>query len=155
VVTATESRDFPRCSDRRVWYTSARQAVMGPTTERVMFYLLGRCVPRNPDSIHDLTIGSYYEDCFFHPCICIGTAPEHGSIYGISLVNGTFPRSCDIDHCGVRLLSFEEAMIWKFYGPRDLPPHVVFDEASKWWVEHRKFARDYWPDPDLDDPAAG
>lgn len=102
-------------------------------------------MPRRPTSIRELSVGAYYEDCAFHPCLCIGTDPEHGSVHGISLVDGSFPRTCDINHCGVRILTPEEAITWRFQGPLDLPPEVEFQEDAKWWTQHAEFAAQYWP----------
>lgn len=61
--------------------------------------------------------GDYYEDCFFHPCLCVSS--EDGELIGVSLVDGSFPRSCHVVQCGVRKLTLEEAMHWKFFGPID------------------------------------
>jgi hypothetical protein len=69
--------------------------------------------------------GDFYEDCAFHPCLCteVGYPGEFqgpDTISGISLIDGTHPRSCSLKHCAVRLLSFEEALQGKFKGPNFL-----------------------------------
>lgn len=46
--------------------------------------------------------GDYYEDCAYHPCLCIAVDGQ-GGISGISLVDGSSPRCCDIAQCGVRV----------------------------------------------------
>jgi hypothetical protein len=119
----------------------------GSATDRQVRYLLGLSVPRKPASIHDISVGSFYEDCAFHPCLCIAVWPEHGSIRGISLVDGSFPRGCDIDRCGIRILTAEEAITWRLYGPQDVPPEIEFCDEDKWWLVHRQSARQYWPEP--------
>ena len=78
----------------------------------------------------DLRSGDYYEDCFFHPCLC--TRVDGDEINGVSLVDGTYPRGCSVGHCAVRKLSIAEALHWKFFGPADqaVPPE------SQWWCEN-------------------
>ena len=79
--------------------------------------------------------GEYYEDCNFHPCLCVRSKDD--VIYGISLIDGSFPRCCDANHCGVIKLSFKQAMDRKFYGPPD--PEVIarFPKDRRWWIEWR------------------
>lgn len=38
--------------------------------------------------------GDIYEDVFFHPCLCIGV--EQGAAWGISLIEGSQPRTVDL-----------------------------------------------------------
>ena len=86
----------------------------------------------------DLRPGDIYEDCAYHPCVCVavGVADEPDVVIGISLVDGTYPRTCSIDHCGVRLLTPSEAWHWRRYGPAD----VVLASKHRWWDATR-------PDP--------
>ena len=76
----------------------------------------------------ELLPGELYEDCRFHPCLCIeGNSPDDlDGVYGVSLVDGT-PSGCSISNCGIRKLTVEEAVHWKYHGPRDF---VVDDH---WW----------------------
>ena len=53
--------------------------------------------------------GDIYEDSAYHPCLCI-EATEDG-IWGISLIDGSYPRSEDPLVSGVKKLTVEEA--WK------------------------------------------
>ena len=53
--------------------------------------------------------GDIYEDCADHPCLCIGIDVDDDNIWGISLIDGSYPRSCSLDHCGVRKLTVEQA----------------------------------------------
>jgi hypothetical protein len=78
----------------------------------------------------DLLPGDLFEDCRYHPCLCIeGNSPDDvDGVYGISLVDGT-PSGCSISHCSLRKLTVDEAVRWKYYGPND---QVIED---RWW-EH-------------------
>lgn len=50
-----------------------------------------------------------YEDCFFHPCLCT-YVDEDGEVNGISLIDGSSPRGCDLYHCDVIILSVEDLL---------------------------------------------
>ena len=77
--------------------------------------------------------GDYYEDCSFHPCLCIAV-DGLGGISGISLIDGSSPRSCDIAHCGVRKLTLDEVMLWKRKGPQNLDhPWTPLPDKQWWW----------------------
>ncbi|WEH16924.1 hypothetical protein [Streptomyces sp. VNUA24] len=53
--------------------------------------------PRNPAGIR---VGDIYEDCSFHPVLCTEVDDDGWVVLnGISLIDGTFPRSCDAQHC--------------------------------------------------------
>ena len=88
-------------------------------------------MPKHIKSEKEIRVGDFYEDCAFHPCLCISIgAEEHDpdGLEGISLVNGNV-KSCSARHCGLRLLTFEEAIQWKLHGPADekLKPN------ERWW----------------------
>lgn len=72
-------------------------------------------------------IGEIYEDAFFHPCLCLGI-DEAGFVWGVSLVDGSYPRATDIHRSGVRRLTVEEAWEWKMKGPERI--------AVEWGAEH-------------------
>ena len=76
----------------------------------------------------DLEPGDIYEDCAYHPCLCISVSGEDG-VTGISLIDGSYPRGCDIAVCSLRKLTVEEAVKWKISGPSD----VVLDIKYQWW----------------------
>lgn len=78
----------------------------------------------------DIQPGDLYEDCFYHPCLCIGVEEGGLAVWGISLVDGSYPRNCDIPQCGIRKLSVEEAWRWKQSGPSD----AELDPADRWWT---------------------
>ncbi|MCE9583749.1 MAG: GNAT family N-acetyltransferase [Planctomycetes bacterium] len=76
----------------------------------------------------DLLPGELFEDCRYHPCLCIesGSPGDSDAVYGISLVDGT-PCGCSIVHCALRKLTVAEAVQWKRHGPPDA-------EVDKpWW----------------------
>ena len=83
---------------------------------------------------NELRPGDFYEDCAYHPCLC--TRVEYDVVEGISLVDGSAPRQCGVPHCGVRKLTFEEAVLWRLNGPPDLPPDVPMTDAQKWWIRN-------------------
>jgi hypothetical protein len=75
---------------------------MGPRLTMV------RGVPSN----HEFFVGCIFEDCSFHPVLCTGIeeAPDGDSgLFGISLIDGSAPRSCSVLHCGPALLTLEQA----------------------------------------------
>lgn len=86
-------------------------------------------------SADELKPGDFYEDCAYHPCLCTRTLDD--AVEGISLVNGSLPRQCGVPHCGVRKLTFEEAVEWRFHGPPDVPPEVEarMTDAQKYWLK--------------------
>lgn len=88
-------------------------------------------MPKPVKSIADIKVGDIFEDCSFHPCLCIvaGTNDSPAAVEGISLVDGSGPRCCSAIHCGLRILTIEEAIHWKFFGPRD----QVLEATQCWW----------------------
>ena len=54
-----------------------------------------------------IAIGDIYEDCSFHPVRC--EAVDGDSISGVSLIDGSSPRSCSLGHCSVVKLTEPEA----------------------------------------------
>jgi hypothetical protein len=60
-------------------------------------------------------VGEVYEDCSYHPVMCTESVRhawfmDH-DLAGISLLDGSGPRSCSVRHCGVRLMSPEEVAL--------------------------------------------
>ena len=82
----------------------------------------------------ELSPGDYYEDCAYHPCLCIHIHKKERMVDGVSLVNGVW-RQCGVPHCGVRKLTLEEAITWRFFGPPDLSPEseAYMTEVQKYW----------------------
>ena len=87
----------------------------------------------------DIQPGDFYEDCSFHPCLCLRV--EDDEVSGISLVDGSYPRSCSIVGCGIRKLTYEEALQWKFYGPKD----TELESKNRWWPLNDELAKLYVP----------
>jgi hypothetical protein len=90
-------------------------------------------MPKHIKSGKEIHVGDFYEDCAFHPCLCISVgADKHDpdGLEGISLVNGGV-RCCSAEHCGVRLLTVKEAIHWKLHGPAD----EKLDAKERWWKE--------------------
>jgi hypothetical protein len=78
--------------------------------------------------------GDYYEDCSYHPCLCITVDEDGDGLTGISLVDGSYPRSCSFRHCGVRKLTLSEVVLWKQHGPQQLPePWKPLPDKQWWW----------------------
>jgi hypothetical protein len=84
-------------------------------------------MPTDIQSGNDIDIGEIYEDVFYHPCICIGC--DEFQVWGISLVDGSYPRSVDVKVSAIRKLTPEEAWHWRTKGPIDPDTEV----ADKWW----------------------
>jgi hypothetical protein len=87
-----------------------------------------------PQPVHgpeDISPGDIYEDCAYHPCVCLGV--DGLEIWGISLVDGSHPRSCDIGACGIRKLTPEEAWVWKTRGPQEVPDEAPMSPERRWW----------------------
>ena len=96
-------------------------------------------MPAPVQSESDIRPGDFYEDCAYHPCLCIRVLDDEVS--GVSLVDGSAPRCCSIRNCGLRRLTYDEAIDWRFYGP----PDVVLEPGSRWWVKDADTARVYRP----------
>jgi hypothetical protein len=75
--------------------------------------------------------GDIYEDCAYHPVLCVEVDYKNDEIWGISLIDGSQPRSCSVLHCGVRKLTVDEAWEIKRFGPS--APEVRQRVKNKWW----------------------
>lgn len=80
-------------------------------------------MPTSIKTCDDIQPGDFYEDCALHPCLCIKVdhhimAPGVNvtNLEGISLINGSYPRSCSLKHCAPRKLTFAEVLAYKFLG---------------------------------------
>ena len=81
------------------------------------------------DAAGELGVGRIYEDCAFHAVLC--TAFDGDDLVGISLIDGSYPRSCSVAHCGPVPLTLEQAVRVRTH----------FDE----WVRARRAAPDSLP----------
>ena len=50
--------------------------------------------------------GDIYEDCSYHPVLCVEN--YRGDLVGYSLLDGTYPRSCSMFHCGTPKMTPEQ-----------------------------------------------
>ncbi len=71
-----------------------------------------------------------YVDSSLHPCLCLGVESD-GAVWGISLVDGSYPRTVSPRHELVRKLTLEEAWVWRRKGPQDCLHSIPSDE--QWW----------------------
>jgi hypothetical protein len=69
------------------------------------------------DQPEDIRPGDIYEDCAFHPVLC--THNDGEVVMGISLIDASSPRTCDLKHCGVIKLSINDVIAartdWRSY----------------------------------------
>jgi len=79
----------------------------------------------------NLKPGDIYEDCMYHPVLCIGVDVANDDIWGISLVDGSQPRNCSLLHCGVRKIDLKEAWSIKTNGPENQEARERIKD--KWW----------------------
>lgn len=59
-------------------------------------------------TVMEIKPGEIYEDCAYHPVLCTLVDGDH--VEGISLLDGSAPRSCSIKHCGVVVLTIEQVI---------------------------------------------
>jgi hypothetical protein len=108
-------------------------------------WLSGRHMPTPIEHDFELQPGDYFEDCAYHPCLCV--ASGDGTVDGISLVDGSFPRNCGVPQCGVRKLTVAEAITWRLFGPQEVPPEFEETFSNPWWIKDEKMAEIVWPRP--------
>ena len=77
--------------------------------------------------------GDIYESCSYEPVLCLGVDYKNDQIWGISLIDGTYPQCCSLLHCGVRNLSPKQAWEIRIEGPLDLEVREQTDKAKRWW----------------------
>src|SRR5262245_12615436 len=78
--------------------------------------------------------GDLFEDCLYHPVLCLGVNYKNDEIWGVSLVDGSYPRACSLLHCGVRRLTAKEAWQIKMKGPRDREVRQRIAPDRRWWT---------------------
>jgi len=77
--------------------------------------------------------GDIYESCSYHPVLCLGVDYKGDEIWGVSLIDGSFPRSCSLVHCGVRKLTPKQAWAIKRGGPEDPEEAARISGEARWW----------------------
>lgn len=80
-----------------------------------------------------LAPGDIYEDCKFHPVVCVEVNYDEDSISGVSMIDGSYPRSCSLRFCGVRKLSIAEAWEIRQRGPLDDEDRLRIANEKRWW----------------------
>jgi hypothetical protein len=111
-------------------------------------------MPKQINSPEEIKIGDFYEDCGFQPCLCVEKGDTSvsnpnsrcvDSLRGISLVTGKI-RMCSAIHCGIRLLTLEEAIEWKLKGPSDwqkISEQYNTKKFQKWWIPSIDFIKSH------------
>ena len=80
-----------------------------------------------------LSPGDLYEDCSFHPVVCVEVDYDRDEIFGISLIDGSYVRSCSLRFCGVRKLTIKEAWKIRRYGPPEPQDQDRIPSEKRWW----------------------
>jgi len=80
-----------------------------------------------------LAPGDIYENCFFHPAMCVEVNYDEDSISGVSMIDGSYPRNCSLRFCGVRKLTVAEAWEIRQHGPLDEEDRQRISSERKWW----------------------
>ncbi|HLB43690.1 MAG TPA: hypothetical protein VJN02_12745 [Gammaproteobacteria bacterium] len=88
-----------------------------------------------------IKIGDIYKSCNYIPVRCEGI-DEYDGVWGVSLVDGSRPHSCDIYNCGPVKISEEEAQkliqLWNTEGERGVllyegwTPEAIDQFIKKW-----------------------
>ena len=78
--------------------------------------------------------GDLYEDCAYHPVLCLGVDYRRDEIWKISLVDGSYPRSCSLIFCGVRRITPKEAWSLRLKGPADAKDRARIKPERRWWT---------------------
>ncbi|MEV5768009.1 hypothetical protein AB0L34_26015 [Micromonospora sp. NPDC052213] len=60
------------------------------------------------DQAADIKPGEIYEDCHFHPVLCLYN--DGDQIHGISLIDASSPRACSIGFCAVIKLTVDDVI---------------------------------------------
>lgn len=84
----------------------------------------------------DLKPGDIYESCSYEPVLCLGVDYKRDQIWGISLIDGTYPHSCSLVHCGVRKLSLRQAWKIRVRGPNDPEVRESISKERRWWTKN-------------------
>jgi hypothetical protein len=57
-----------------------------------------------------IRVGELYEDCSFHPVLCVYSDYDDDELRGVSLIDGRGPSSCSPRHCGVVRVTIEDVL---------------------------------------------
>lgn len=89
----------------------------------------------NTEETRPFRPGDIYEDCAFHPVLCVSVDYDEDSIRGISLIDGSHPHDCSLVHCGIRRLTPEEAWAIRLRGPSSEADRESIDADRRWWTD--------------------
>lgn len=78
-------------------------------------------IPPRANRIGDIKPGDLFEDCRYHPCVCLSVDDGDGDgdgdgVRGVSLIDGS-GIGCSVWHCGLRILAPAVADLWRKAGP--------------------------------------
>jgi hypothetical protein len=82
-----------------------------------------------------IKLGDIYESCSYHPVLCLGVDYKEDSIWGVSLVDGSYPCNCSLVNCGVRKLTLKQAWQIKTHGPLDAKDRNRISKEGRWWSD--------------------
>jgi hypothetical protein len=102
-----------RLEDTKKWMVEEKQARPSKVKKKVKD--LEERIMKDVASV-DLFVGDFYEDCRYHPMVCVSIDRIDGELIGISLINGKLDR-CDYYHCGIAKLTPKQAVYWRLRGP--------------------------------------
>lgn len=77
------------------------------------FKVKGEEMPVSKKTALFIKVGDIYEDCAYHPVLCTSVKGEdetNASVTGISLIDGSYGRTCSIPGCGVKKLTVAQAV---------------------------------------------
>jgi hypothetical protein len=72
-----------------------------------------------------IVVGGLYEDCSYHPCLCTYIVGD--TVEGVSLIDGSAPRSCSLADCDPTVLMTHEAVVIKEQFQRYVDLRSTFD----------------------------
>ena len=77
--------------------------------------------------------GDIYESCSYHPVLCLGVDYKSDEVWGISLIDGTYPLSCSLVLCGIRKLTPKLAWQIRMCGPIESDARDQIAKSKRWW----------------------
>lgn len=83
-----------------------------------------------------IRVGDMYMDCSYHPCIAAYASLKNDSFEGISIIDGSGPRSCSFRHCGITKITIEKAMFVRNNWEEFISPTKEFMVKNGWWNNH-------------------
>ena len=89
--------------------------------------------PRRTATRLSLKPGDIYESCSYHPVLCLGADYRSDEVWGISLVDGSYPHCCSLFHCGIRKLTPKQAWLLRLHGPRTAAARSSVPKDKRWW----------------------